>query len=60
MTPSLDPADYMAFLNATTYVAEITADTPFGTPVLYFSAVIDGSAFTSPFILLSILYKLSI
>ena len=51
----LDPADYMASLNATTYVAEITADTPFGTPVLYFSAVIDGSAFTTPLILLSII-----
>jgi len=50
----IDPADYMASLNATTYVAEITADTPFGTPVLYLSAVIDGSAFTSPYILLSI------
>ena len=51
----IDPADYMALLNATTYAAEITADTPFGTPVLYLSAVIDGSAFTSPFILLSLL-----
>ena len=55
MTPSLDPADYMAFLNATTYVAEITADTAFGTPVLYLSAVIDGSAFTSPYVLLGLL-----
>ena len=51
----IDPADYMASLNATTYVAEITADTPFGTPVLYFSAVIDGSAFNLPLILLSII-----
>ena len=50
----LVPADYMAYLNATTYVAEITADTPFGTSVVYFSAVIDASAFTSPFILLSL------
>ena len=55
MTLSLDAADYMASLNATTYVAEITADTPFGTPVLYLSAVIDGSAYTSPFISLSII-----
>jgi len=55
MTLSLDAAGYTASLNATTYVAEITADTPFGTPVVYFSAVIDGSAFTSPFILLSTL-----
>ena len=51
---SLDPADYMAYLNATTYVAEITADTPFGTPVLYFSAVVDGSAFTLPVVLLTL------
>ena len=50
----IDPADYIASLNATTYVAEITADTPYGTPVLYLSAVIDGSTFTLPFILLSI------
>ena len=44
----------MASLNATTYVAEITADTPFGTPVLYFSALIDGSAFISPFVLFTL------
>ena len=51
---SLDPADYMAYLNATTYVAEITADTPFGTPVLFFSAVISGSAFITPVFLLTL------
>ena len=43
----------MVSLNATTYVAEISADTPFGTPVLYLSAVIDGSAFTLPVVFLS-------
>ena len=43
----------MVSLNATTYVAEITANTPFGTPVLYFSAVIDGSAFTTTIVFLS-------
>ena len=32
------------FLNATIYVANITADTPFGTPVIYFSAVIGNQA----------------
>ena len=40
----------MVSLNATTYVAEIVADTPFGTPVLYLSAVIDWSAFIEPFV----------
>ena len=44
----------MVSLNATTYVAEITADTPFGTPVIYFSAVVDASAFTVPVIFLTV------
>ena len=44
----------MVSLNATTYVAEITADTPFGTSVLYLSAVIDGSAFAAPVVLLTL------
>ena len=43
----------MISLNATTYVAEITADTPLGTPVLYLGAVIDGSAFALPVVFLS-------
>ena len=43
----------MVSLNATTYVAEITANTPFGTPVLYLGAVIDGSAFALPVVFLS-------
>ena len=33
-------------LNATAYVAEITVDTPLGTPVIYFSVSINNSAFT--------------
>ena len=43
----IDPTGFNASLNATTYVAEITADTPFGTPVLNFSAVIGNPSFTS-------------
>ena len=43
----LDPSNHIASLNATAYVGEITADTPFGTPVLYFSAVIGNPAFTN-------------
>ena len=35
------------FLNATTYVANITADTPFGTPVIYLSAVIGNPDFNN-------------
>ena len=49
-----DPADYTISLNATTYVAEIIADTPFGTPVLYLGAEIDGSALPSPSVFISI------
>ena len=33
-------------LNATAYVAEITVDTPLGTPVIYFAVSINNSAFT--------------
>ena len=43
----LDPPNHIVSLNATAYVGEITADTPFGTPVLYFSAVIGNPAFTN-------------
>ena len=43
----LDPPNHIVSLNATAYVSEITADTPFGTPVLYFSAVIGNPAFTN-------------
>ena len=42
-----DATGFIAAFNATTYVAEITADTPFRTPVLYFSAVIGNPAFTN-------------
>ena len=42
-------------LNATAYVAEITVDTPLGTPVIYFSVSINNSAFTiTPDIFLSL------
>ena len=34
-------------LNATAYVAEITVDTPLGTPVIYFAVSINSSAFTN-------------
>ena len=33
-------------LNATAYVAEITVDTPLGTPVIYFAVSINSSVFT--------------
>ena len=46
----LDPPNHIASLNATAYVGEITADTPFGTPALYFSAVIGNPAFNRVFL----------
>ena len=42
----LDPVNYNVSLNATAYVAEITVDTPLGTPVIYFAVSINNSAFT--------------
>ena len=49
----LDPPNHIASLNATAYVGEITADTPFGTPVLYFSAAIGNPDFNRVFLSLS-------
>ena len=48
----IDATGFNAAFNATTYVAEITADTPFGTPVLYFSAVIGNQDFINIFLTL--------
>lgn len=42
----LDPPNYIAFLNATRYIAEITVITPIGTPVIYLSVVIGNPSFT--------------
>ena len=48
----IDATGFNAAFNATTYVAEITADTPLGTPVLYFSAVIGNQDFMNIFLTL--------
>ena len=48
----IDATGFNAAFNATTYVAEITADTPFGTPVLYLSAVIGNQDFINIFLTL--------
>ena len=39
----LDPVNYAVFLNATRYVAEITVDTPLGTPVIFLGVSINHS-----------------
>ena len=49
----LDPPNHIVSLNATAYVGEITADTPFGIPVLYFSAAIGNPDFNRVFLSLS-------
>ena len=49
----LDPPNHIVSLNATAYVGEITADIPFGTPVLYFSAAIGNPDFNRVFLSLS-------
>ena len=46
----LDATGFTASLNATIYVANITADTTFGTPVIYFSAVIGNPDYNSVFL----------
>ena len=48
----IDATGFNAAFNATTYVAEITADTPRGTPVLYLGAVIGNPGFTNVFLTL--------
>ena len=48
----IDATGFIAAFNATTYVAEITADTTFGTPVLYLSAVIGNQDFINIFLTL--------
>ena len=39
----LDPVNYAVSLNATRYVAEITVDTPLGTPVIFLGVSINRS-----------------
>ena len=51
----LDPVNYNVSLNATRYVAEITVDTPLGTPVIYFGVSINSFAFTNTPVVLLIL-----
>ena len=46
----LDATGFTASLNATIYVANITADTSFGTPVIYLSAVIGNPDFNTVFL----------
>ena len=48
----IDATGFNAVFNATTYVAEITADTPPGTPVLYLGAVIGNQDFINIFLTL--------
>ena len=51
----LDPVNYNVSLNATRYVAEITVDTPLGTPVIYLGVSIYNSAFTTPIVFLTLI-----
>ena len=51
----LDAVNYAASLNATRYVAEITVDTPIGTPVIYLSVSINRFGFTDTQVFLTLL-----
>ena len=49
----LDPVNYAVSLNATRYVAEITVDTPLGTPVIFLGVSINLS--NTPLVYLALL-----